>query len=168
MSKAVDEALEKKKAKVAAFLEQALDELPEDSGLPRRFLGWFSCFDTRHYYEAHDVLETLWHDQGRKHSDFAFHKGLIQVAGAFVHMKLHFQHPTHRVHGQRLEPATRLFALARKNLEPYRPRHLGLDVAGLLAMCDRYDAALHEGDYAVNPWTPETAPKLGYPEAPGD
>lgn len=167
MSQAVHEALEKKKAKVAAFLDAALDALPPDSGHPRRYLGWFYCFDTQHYYEAHDVLETLWHDQGRKHPDFAFLKGLIQVAGAFVHMKLHHQHPDHKVHGARLEPATRLFALARKNLEPYGPRHLGLDVAGLLEVCGRYDAALHRGEYAVNPWTPDTAPTLGYPSEEG-
>ena len=75
------------------------------------YLGYFECFNTQNYYEAHDVLEHLWLKDGRSAPDYAFYKGLIQLAGGFVHLKLQHANPTHPKHGKRLAPARRLFLL---------------------------------------------------------
>ncbi len=159
-------AMDKKKAKVAAFLKDMLCELPQDSAHPVGYLGWFYCMNTQHYYEAHDVLECLWHDSGKSHPNWKFYKGLIQVAGSFVHMKLHHEFPTHRVHGKRLEPASRLFVLAEENLAPYGPRHEGISVEDLLSLCERFHAPLRDSEFETNPWSPEVAPQLPWPLEP--
>ncbi len=98
------------------------------------YLGYFRLFNAGRYYEAHDVLEHLWLGV-RGDPDFLFFKGLIQVAGAFVHLQKQHDFPAHAKHGRRLRPAARLFALAEGNLSRFPARHLGLDVAALRALC---------------------------------
>ncbi len=131
-----------------------------DSALDPCYQGYFRCFNARDYYEAHDVLEHLWLKDGPSGANYAFYKGLIQVAGAFVHLRKQFEHPTHAKHGRRLRPAGRLFELARANLAGYEPRHLALDVTAVRAVCARYAAAVADSDFARNPWSPTTAPRL--------
>ena len=89
-----------------------------------------------------------------------FFKGLIQAAGAFVHLKKRFEHPTHAKHGRRLPPAVRLFRLAEKNLSKFAPLHHDLDVAVFCKLLRKYADEIVASDYTVNPWSPETAPKL--------
>jgi predicted metal-dependent hydrolase len=92
--------------------------LPKDSDCmwPLHYIGYFRCFDQGLYYEAHDVLEELW--LGCKNQQpYLFLKGLIQLAGAFVHIQKN-----------RPAPAARLYELAWKNLNPYRPIYWGLDL----------------------------------------
>ena len=122
------------------------------------YAGWFRCFNSGDYYEAHDVLEHLWLDtEGR---DYAFFKGLIQLAGAFVHLKKHHARPHHAKDGKRLAPAARLFALAVANLEPSSPRHTGLDVSAVCRFAGEWRDAIVRGEYLVNPWTPDALPKI--------
>ncbi|PYL37126.1 MAG: hypothetical protein DMF34_11545, partial [Verrucomicrobia bacterium] len=86
------------------------------------YRAYFQCWNEQRYYEAHDVLEQLWLNTDTDDDDFF--KGLIQAAGAFVHLQKNFEHPTHAKHSRRLKPAVRLFLLAEKNLAPYLPvRH---------------------------------------------
>src|SRR5690242_13379684 len=94
------------------------------------YRAYFKCWNEQRYYEAHDVLEQVWLTKDSE--DVNFFKGLIQAAGAFVHLKLNFEQPAHPKHGRRLTPAVRLFLLAEKNLAAFAPRHHALDVAGLL------------------------------------
>ena len=124
------------------------------------YQGYFRCFNEGRYYEAHDVLEHLWLGGGRAEANHAFYKGLIQLAGAFVHLRKQFEHPTHAKHGRRLRPAVRLFALAQANLASYGPRHLGLDVNGVLALCAGQVGAIAASDFTRNPWAPSAAPTL--------
>ena len=71
------------------------------------------------FYEAHEVLEELWLRD--KHGpNGAFYKGLIQLAGAFVHLQKN-----------RLRPAAALFELALANLEKYPRRHQRLELAAV-------------------------------------
>ncbi len=122
------------------------------------YQGYFKCFNAREYYEAHDVLEHLWlRDRGPDH---LFYKGLIQIAGAYVHLKKQHERPHHPKDGRRLRPAARLFLLGRKNIAPYGPVHLDLDVAALCQLCEEMAERLGAADFAVNPWTPENAPVL--------
>ena len=128
------------------------------TALDPHYTGYFTCFNAAQYYEAHDVLEHLW--LRRRDAHALFYKGLIQIAGAFVHLQKQHLHPTHAKHGRRLRPAVRLFALGAKNLAPFAPRHLGLDVAALLARCAALAAEITAADYTRNPWQPDRAPQI--------
>src|SRR5438876_922348 len=61
---------------------------------------------------------------------------------------------------RRLPPAVRLFRLAEKNLASFTPVYHGLDVAALCRLLRGYADEIAASDYNVNPWSPETAPKL--------
>lgn len=122
------------------------------------YRGFFHCWNEQRYYEAHDVLEQLW--LKTKSPDADYFKGLIQAAGAFVHLQKRYQHPSHAKHSRRLPPAARLFRLAEKNLSRFGPRHFGLDVAALCQLLRAYADEIVASDYKTNPWSPETAPKL--------
>ncbi len=89
-----------------------------------------------------------------------YFKGLIQAAGAFVHLQKRFEHPSHAKHSKRLPPAVRLFRLAERNLSRFGPRHHGLDVAGFCQLLHECADRIVASDYKTNPWSPETAPKL--------
>jgi len=146
----------KKNDRITAFVQQ----LGADPALALdpRYQGYFTCFNERQYYEAHDVLENLWLERRDEH--YLFFKGLIQVAGGFVHLQKQYVHPTHPKHGRRLRPAARLFQLAMKNLAPFAPRHLHLDVSALLRLCERQVEEIVAGEYERNPWDPAHAPQL--------
>jgi predicted metal-dependent hydrolase len=148
----------KKQERMAALVTA----LPVDDGLALDpcYQGYFRCFNAGDYYEAHDVLEHLWLANGRHDANFAFYKGLIQVAGAFVHLKKQAARPEHAKDGRRLRPATRLFDLAAANLASYRPRHLGLDVDALCGLCARYAAAMAASEFTRNPWGSGAGPRL--------
>lgn len=122
------------------------------------YLAFFHCWNEQQYYEAHDVLEQLW--LNIKTPDAQFFKGLIQAAGAFVHLQKNFEYPLHAKHSRRLSPAVRLFRLAARNLAIFPPRHQGLDVAALCRLLTRYADEIIASDYTINPWSPETAPEL--------
>lgn len=141
-------------------MEAFVDSLhPGEAGeLHPCYAGYFVCFNRGEYYEAHDVLEHLWLQC--TDANEPFYKGLIQIAGAFVHLRKQFLRPDHPKDGRRLAPATRLFDLGIANVAPFAPRHLSLDVAGLIAMSRRCADEIRASDYTVNPWNPEARPEL--------
>ena len=144
----------KKGQKIEAFVES----LSTGSTHDPRYEGYFICFNKQDYYEAHDVLEHLWpKDRGPSHQ---FFKGLIQLAGAFVHLQKQYQRPEHPTDGRRLRPAWRLFKLAQTNLEPYLPAFLDLDVRSVLELCSSNMQAIEGTDFKSNPWNPMAAPVL--------
>jgi predicted metal-dependent hydrolase len=148
--------LMKKHERIAALVSRLSTDA--DLSLDPRYVGYFTCFNVGHYYEAHDVLENLWlQTEGRDH---LFFKGLIQVAGAFVHLQKQMLHPDHLKHGRRLRPAVRLFDLAIANLEPFAPTHLHLDVAQLCRLCRQIAEEVTASEFQRNPWQPEHAPQL--------
>ncbi len=120
--------------------------------LDARYLGYFDCFNHQLFYEAHDVLEDLWLlDRHGPSGDFF--KGLIQLAGAFVHLQKN-----------RLRPAEALFQLAERNFGKYPAQHESTDVGGLLQLISTWRAALAAGDFESNPLAAATAPFLPMPE----
>jgi hypothetical protein len=146
--------------KKADKIEGMLRELASwgaEGGLDPCYEGYFVCFNTQRYYEAHDVLEHLWLQT--RDGNHAFYKGLIQLAGAFVHLQKQFLRPTHPKDATRARPAARLFQLAARNLGPYRPNHLGLDVERVWALSTGLAEQIKNSNFS-NPWTPETAPTL--------
>ena len=122
------------------------------------YRAFFHCWNEQRYYEAHDVLEQLW--LKTKSRDADFFKGLIQAAGAFVHLQKRFEHPSHAKHSRRLAPAVRLFRLAESNLSKFAPRHHRLDVAAFCQLLRESADQIVASDYKTNPWSPESAPKL--------
>lgn len=92
--------------------------------LDAHYLGYFECFNQGLYYEAHDVLEELWLPS-RKGPNDAFYRGLIQLAGAFVHLQKN-----------RIEPSARLFKMARANLVNYQSPHEHLEMEPVLSLID--------------------------------
>ncbi|HEX4653657.1 MAG TPA: DUF309 domain-containing protein [Candidatus Udaeobacter sp.] len=122
------------------------------------YRAFFRCWNEQRYYEAHDVLEQLWLQTKSRDADYF--KGLIQAAGAFVHLQKHFEHPTHAKHGRRLSPAVRLFRLAEENLSRFTPHHYGLDVAAFCQLLRTHAEEIVASDNKTNPWSPTTAPKL--------
>jgi hypothetical protein len=122
------------------------------------YRAFFHCWNEKRYYEAHDVLEQLW--LKTKSPDADYFKGLIQAAGAFVHLQKQFEYPQHAKHSRRLSPAVRLFRLAERNLSRFAPRHHGLHVAALCQLLRKWANRIVESDYKMNPWSPETAPEL--------
>ncbi len=126
-----------------------------------RYIGWFTCFNAGDYYEAHDVLEHLWLQTSGQ--DHAFYKGLIQLAGAYVHLRKQAEHPGHPKHASRLRPAARLFRLAAKNLAPFAPHHHHLDVAAVHAHCENLATQIEALHFTHNPWSPTTRPHIPLP-----
>lgn len=113
-------------------------------GWDPRYAGWFECFNRGEYYEAHDVLEDLWLEGGRSAQNHAFHKALIQVAGAFVH-----------VSKQRPAPAMALLRLADGYLSLYPSLHEGVDVSALRECCRDWSsriAAATDGPIDLSGW----------------
>ena len=146
----------RKHERIAKFVET----LESSTGVSYHpcYAGYFECFNAGAYYEAHDVLEHLWLEC--RDSSRLFHQGLIQIAGAFVHLKKQHERPWHPTDGRRLAPAVRLFLLAEKNLTPYEPVHLGLDVRETLKLCVEWREKIERTGFANNPWKPGKGPIL--------
>ena len=121
--------------------------------LDAHYLGYFDFFNQQLFYEAHDVLENLWLPI-RREPGGAFYKGLIQLAGAFVHLQKN-----------RLQPAAALFKMARTNLEHFVPTRSHLDVTRVLMLIDDWLNRLEAGQFTVNPLTTSHAPRLELPGA---
>ena len=124
----------KKTARIATLIERC-----QGMDYDAHYLGFFECFNQGLFYESHEVLEELWLTE-RKGPNDAFYKGLIQLAGAFVHLQKN-----------RLRPAGSLFKLAKANLEKYPTLHHGLKVIGVLQMIKDWLQKLEVADFNVNP-----------------
>ena len=133
----------KKSAKIAALI-QSFHGRAQDA----HYFGYFECFNRGLYYEAHEVLEELWLAE-RKGPNHRFYKGLIQFAGAFVHLRKN-----------RLRPAAALFRLARANLHPYPRIHERLDTGQIVASIDGWLSKLEASGFTANPLESGQAPKL--------
>ena len=116
---------------------------------PAHLLGWLECFNTGEFYEAHDVLEDLWLKE-RKTPNANFYKGLIQLAGAFVHLKMH-ENPDYPAAGPRLRPAAKLLKLAQSNLEPFNPAPHDFDQPAAINLIHHWLDLLKAGAFKINP-----------------
>jgi predicted metal-dependent hydrolase len=112
------------------------------------YLGYFECFNRQRFFEAHEVLETLWLPQ-RDGPNGPFYKGLIQLAGAFVHWQKN-----------RLGPAAALFKLAQTYLRKYPATHEGLGVSNLLTMTDEWLSQVTAAPPSAFPPAPAGVPQL--------
>jgi len=133
----------RKSTRVAAMVEAHRGQ-PIDP----HYAGYFHCFNRQQFYEAHDVLEHIWLTD--KHgANGAFYKGLIQLAGAFVHLQKN-----------RLRPSAALFKLARTNLEKYPSVHDRLDLERVRTLIEHWLVELESKNFEVNPLNARNAPQL--------
>jgi predicted metal-dependent hydrolase len=133
----------RKSARIATMIESHRGQK-----IDPHYAGYFHCFNHQQFYEAHDVLENLW--LADKHgANGAFYKGLIQLAGAFVHLQKN-----------RLRPAAALFKLARTNLEKYPSLHDHLDLKMVHALIEHWLKELESNNFESNPLSARHAPKL--------
>lgn len=126
-------------ARIAPFRGQRLDP---------HYLAFFDCFNRQLYYEAHDVLEALWLPR-RKSPDGDFFKGLIQLAGAFVHLQR-----------RRPQSAVSLLKLARANLARYPAPPEPLDTAKVVSLITEWLQRLEAGVCGEKPADEHIVPKL--------
>lgn len=126
--------------------------LVNPDGLDPHYAGWFACFNRGDYFEAHEVLEALWLEE-RGRPDARFYQGLIQLAGAFVHLQKN-----------RLQPADALLRLAETNLAAYPPVHHRLDVAGCINLIRTWRSDLARANFTTNPLPLRPSPVL-HPDA---
>ena len=110
------------------------------------YIGYFECFNLGQFYEAHDVLEHLWL-KDRHGPNGSFYKGLIQLAGAFVHLQKN-----------RPGPAVALFKLADANLKKYPRVHERLDLHEIGGLIAGWIAKTEGG--GGNPLTASNYPKI--------
>jgi predicted metal-dependent hydrolase len=132
-----------KNERIAAIVEQFRGQ-----ELDPHYLAFFDCFNQQLFFEAHEVLEKIWLPQ-RQQSNGLFYKGLIQFAGAFVHLQK-----------GRLQPAAALLKLARANLKQYEPVHNQLDVSGVVELIESWLRKLEPESSTRSPLSLFGAPKL--------
>jgi uncharacterized protein len=132
-----------KSKRIAAMAEQF-----RDGNLDPHYSGYFELFNTQKFYEAHDVLEHIWLKD--KHgANGNFYKGLIQLAGAFVHLQKN-----------RLRPAAALFKLSKSYLEKYPRKHEHLNLQTVGELIQKWLSDLESANFERNPLTPHHVPKL--------
>ncbi|MBI3006019.1 MAG: DUF309 domain-containing protein [Ignavibacteriales bacterium] len=85
-----------------------------------RFYQGIEEFNAGRYFEAHEVLEDLWHEY--RETDRTFIQGLIQISAGFYH----FQCANWKGAKSQLSKGT-------KKLAAFRPQHLDLDVEKLVS-----------------------------------
>jgi predicted metal-dependent hydrolase len=128
-------------------IERLIREAPAGGADPY-YRAYFEQFNRGCYYEAHEVLEHLWL-KDRPGPNGSFYKGLIQLAGAFVHLQR-----------ERLRPAAALFRLAEANLRNYPGLHEQLPLAAPLALSSQCLATLEQSNYTTNPLHGQAPPQL--------
>jgi len=136
--------MSEKSKKIAALIEPF-----HGQELDARYLGYFECFNQGRFFEAHEVLEDLWLAD-RKGPDGSFYKGLIQLAGAFVHLEK-----------KRPSPASALFKLALGNFENYPAIHHRLDLKKVAGQIGEWLEALGAARANGIELLPRETPRLG-------
>ncbi len=94
------------------------------------YRGFLDLFNHGKFFEAHEVLEAVW--LGVRREPVAdFYKGLIQLAGAFVH-----------VQKRRFAPALSLLRLAEQNLGKFPGQFEHLNVNAVREIIKSWQAKL--------------------------
>jgi predicted metal-dependent hydrolase len=111
----------------------AHDSESDAAGYEPLYLAGIEKFNACDYYESHEVWEELWTEY--RGPSRQFYQGLIQAAVALYHFG-----------NGNIRGARKLHGSVHRYLEPYAPRHLGLDVTSFLGS---FDTCLAEGPQMV-------------------
>lgn len=106
----------------------AADEALDPADYEPLYLAGIEKFNECDYYESHELWEELWTEY--RGPSRKFYQGLIQAAVALYHFG-----------NGNIRGARKLHGSVHGYLEPYAPRHLGLDLTGFLGS---FDACLKE------------------------
>ena len=87
------------------------------------YLKGIALFNECDFFESHEAWEELWANY--RGPSRAFYQGLIQTAVALHHFG-----------NGNIRGARKLFVTSRNYLEPYRPKHQGVDLERLWAEMD--------------------------------
>ena len=138
-----------KSRRIAALIESL-----QGGRFDAHYLAYLECFNRQLFFEAHEVLEELWLAQRGQPKDL-FYKGLIQLAGAFVHLQKH-----------RPKPALALFRLAAENFRRYPSVYECLDLRRIQALIDAWMAVLMREGAVEEFYQNGSWPMLGLEDAP--
>ena len=127
---------------------EALLQKLQGRSVNAHYLGFVQCFNQQLFFEAHEVLEQIWLPQ-RTGPDGGFFKGLIQFAGAFVHIQK-----------SRVGPALSLLRLAQENLGRYPAVHHCFEVATILEMIQEWRQELESRQADSLNFSSKPFPKL--------
>jgi predicted metal-dependent hydrolase len=111
--------------------------------MPTAFVEFLRLFNAEDFWESHEVLEAPW-----RADRSGFYKGMILFASAYVHVQRGNRHGI----GAQMTKAIR-------ELEPYRPAYLGIDVDEVLRLARDARAAANPG---------ATAPHVDFPRLEAD
>lgn len=89
--------------------------MDNDSQYPKQYLEGLRLFNAEEFFECHDVLEEIWSETIGEEQKF--YQGLIQAAVALYHFG-----------NGNLGGARKLYHSARKYLERYGNRYMGIDL----------------------------------------
>jgi predicted metal-dependent hydrolase len=132
----------RKSDKIARLLQSC-----QGQDLDAHYLGYFECFNQQLFFEAHDVLEELWLRERGQVKDL-FYKGLIQLAGAFVHLQKN-----------RLSPAAALLKLSQTNLARYPSPYERLAIVHVDGVIREWQSRIQSANRS-NPLTVHPPPRL--------
>ncbi len=113
------------------------------------YLQGIEHFNECDFYESHEVWEELWTEY--RGPSRKFYQGLIQAAVALFHFG-----------NGNIRGAKKLYGSTRGYLEPFRPKHLGLDVESFLRQfedCFAQVAASTE-EFPIIDINPELIPEI--------
>jgi len=96
----------------------------DDGQYPPLYLEGIAYFNQCEFFESHEAWEDLWSDEFGDSRKFL--QGLIQAAVALHHFG-----------NGNIRGAKKLYYGSRGYLEPFRPRHMGLDLDKFLAQLER-------------------------------
>ena len=105
----------------------------------RLFREGIDLFNRGRFFAAHEAWEEIWRSTTPEPK--GLFQGLIQIAAA-LHQHLDLR---------RNEGPRRTLAKARRNLEPFAPAALGVDVADLLAQVEGWEGWLERPDGVAPP-----------------
>jgi len=122
--------------------------------LPEEYLEGLRLFNAGEFFACHDVLEELWTESGGDEKEF--YQGLIHAAVSLFHFET-----------GNLGGARKMYVSARRYLQPYRPRMMGVDLDAFL---EDYQACFQElldasGEYPSRlTLDPEKIPAIPLPK----
>jgi len=120
------------------------------------YLAGIEHFNTCDFYESHEVWEELWTEY--RGPSRKFYQGLIQAAVALYHFG-----------NGNIRGAKKLYSSTRGYLEPYRPKHMGLDLEAFLSQFDRCfaEVAATAEEFPQIEIDPEQIPEIHLAPPPG-
>lgn len=114
-----------------------------------RYLEGIEHFNVCDFYEAHDVWEELWTDY--RGPSRTYYQGMIQAAVGLFHFG-----------NGNIRGAKKLYYSVKNYLEPFRPKHLGLDLEKFLSEFDNCFAPVIASteEFPKIDIDPETIPEI--------